>query len=77
MLGSDPLFMLYAQACEGDLTAGQPKLNQVAERLIEKGVDLTDTFEFAYVCGECGVNFGHLTYEEIQYVLQKAEEIAG
>ena len=76
MFEFDPMFMLYAQACEGDLTAGQSKLNNVAEILAYEECP-NDTYTFQQVCERCGVDFGWLSVEEVEYVLRKAEEIAG
>ena len=74
MFEFDPMFMLYAQECEGDLTVGQNKLNQIAETLAYED-DPNNTYTFKRVCDNYGVDFNILTMGEVEYILRKAEEI--
>jgi hypothetical protein len=70
-------FSCYAQACEGDFTAGRAKLNSVAEILAYDWVYMKvqpDAIAARYICHRMGVNYDSLLSEEIDYLVAKTEE---
>lgn len=70
-------FSCYAQACEGDFTAGRAKLNKVAEIMAYNWVYMKvqpDAIAARYVCHRMGVNYDSLLSEEVDYLSRKIEE---
>ena len=76
-MNNDMAFMCYAQACEGDFTVGQAKLNQIAEIVAYNWVYLRvspDETAISYTCQKQGVNFYKLLFEEVDYLNRKVKE---
>ena len=74
---NDIAFSCYGQACEGDFTVGQNKLNKVAEILAYDWVYLRvtpDTIAARFVCQQQGFNYDSLLDEEVDYLQLKVEE---
>ena len=71
-------FMCYAQACEGDFTVGQDKLDRVADTVafnwIHRGLPPSD-LEIMATCQNFGFNYSSLLDEEIDYLQAKVEEM--
>ena len=74
----DKLFMLYAQACEGELTATKEQLDKIslclANTYLLDSANPNDPRVYKRICKAYGVDFDSLADEEIEYIERKTEE---
>lgn len=73
----DRAFSCFAQAQEGDFTAGREKLNKVAEIMAYNWVYLKvypDTISAQCVCQQQGFNYDNLLDQEVDYLSRQIED---
>ena len=73
----DNLFMLHAQACEGELTANKEQLDRIslclANTYLLESANPNDPRVYKSICKAYGVDFDSLSDEEIEYIERKTE----
>ena len=72
-------FMMYAQACEGDFTAGRSALDYAARLLadgwMKRGEDPNSPKNYYAACSKAGFEYDNLLSEEVDYLGKVIERL--
>lgn len=72
-------FMMYAQACDGDFTAGRSNLDYAARLLangwLQRGENPNDPINYYNACSQAGFEYDNLLSEEVDYLSKTIERM--